>query len=477
MYESHIGLEIHIQLLTKTKAFCSCGTRYGEEENSNICPVCMGYPGALPVPNATAVKMAYLVAEALQCSLARRLVFDRKNYFYPDMPKNYQISQFNEPVGRDGHILFPYDGDLRRIRIHDVHLEEDAGKMIHAGEISLIDYNRAGTPLLEIVTEPDLKSGEETESFLRYFRSFVRYLGVSRGNMEEGNLRCDANISIGKKGEGLGTKVELKNMNSSRFVRLALDYEAQRQAAVLEAGNSVFQETRLWNENKDISVIMRSKEEAKDYRYFPEPDIPPYYPDQTFFRGLREELPEFPAARRERFRDTYGLRDEDAAYLCEEKVRADFFERTVQMGAPAKEVYDRMSGDLAALQKKHGIELQATPMTAEMLANIIKLKQSETIHGPIAKKLITRCFLEGDDPVEHMKAQGWDQQLSDESLEQQCRELVTCFPKAVEQYHREQEQKIIGFFMGEVMKASRGLADPQAARHYIMKQLEALKGE
>lgn len=252
MYDTFIGLEIHIQLLTKTKVFCGCSNNYGDEPNTNVCPVCLGYPGTLPILNTDALFMAYQVVGALKCKRAEAAIFERKNYFYPDMPKNYQISQFADPVGINGEVIFPFQGEEHRVRIHDVHLEEDAGKMIHAGDMSLLDYNRAGTPLLEIVTEPDLRSGEETEAFLRYFRTLVRTIGVSRGNMEEGNLRCDANISINTHGAGLGTKVELKNINSSRFVRLALEYEKERQIGIVEAGGSVDQETRLWNETRTL---------------------------------------------------------------------------------------------------------------------------------------------------------------------------------------------------------------------------------
>jgi len=466
MYDTFIGLEIHIQLLTKTKVFCGCSNNYGDEPNTNVCPVCLGYPGTLPVLNTDALFMAYQVVGALKCKRAEAAIFERKNYFYPDMPKNYQISQFADPVGINGEVIFPFQGEEHKVRIHDVHLEEDAGKMIHAGDMSLLDYNRAGTPLLEIVTEPDLRSGEETEAFLRYFRTLVRTIGVSRGNMEEGNLRCDANISINTHGAGLGTKVELKNINSSRFVRLALEYEKERQIGIVEAGGSVDQETRLWNENKDITVVMRRKEESKDYRYFPEPDLPPYRPGEDFFRRVEESLPELPLDRQKRMEAAFSLTDEQASYLCEEKARADYFEAAVAAGSEAQHLYFWMSGDLAALVNKSGTPLEESRLSPEKLATVLRLLDNGAIHGPIAKKMVALLFEEEHDPEGLIAERGWKALDDTSKILPIVKKAVDANPSAAEQL-KQGETKVLGFFMGQVMKETGGRADPETAKALI----------
>lgn len=474
-YETFIGLEIHIQLLTRSKVFCGCANNYGDEPNTNVCPVCMGYPGVLPVLNKEALFMGYQVASALQCRLAEKASFERKNYFYPDMPKNYQISQFAEPVGVEGAIVFPFAGGEKRVRIHDVHLEEDAGKMIHAGDMSLLDYNRAGTPLLEIVTEPDLKSGEETEAFLRYFRNLVRTLGVCRGNMEEGNLRCDANISINLPGKGLGTKVELKNMNSSRFVRLALDYEEQRQGKILDDGQEVEQETRLWNENKDVTVTMRKKEESKDYRYFPEPDLPPFRPDARFFAALRESVPELPLDRAKRLAESCNLESEHASWICEEKERADYFEAALKAGAQTGQLFSWMNGDLAALVNRKGLELSESSLGPEKLAKVLGLLETGEIQGPIAKKVVAILFEEDHDPEELIQERGWKALGDSDALRPVVEKIIKANPEAAGQLIAG-EQKVLGFFMGLVMKETGGRAEPSLARKMIEEITETLKG-
>jgi aspartyl-tRNA(Asn)/glutamyl-tRNA(Gln) amidotransferase subunit B len=472
-YETFIGLEIHIQLLTKSKVFCGCANNYGDEPNSNVCPICMGYPGVLPVLNRQALFMAYQVASALKCQLAEKAAFERKNYFYPDMPKNYQISQFAEPVGIEGSITFPYAGSEKQVRIHDVHLEEDAGKMIHAGDISLLDYNRAGTPLLEIVTEPDLKSGDETEAFLRYFRNLVRTLRVCRGNMEEGNLRCDANISINLPGKGLGTKVELKNMNSSRFVRLALDYEEGRQGKLLDEGQMVDQETRLWNENKDVTVIMRRKEESKDYRYFPEPDLPPYRPDAAFFASVEESLPELPLERVERLSTEYRLEQEHSFWICEERERADYFETAVKAGADTVQLFSWMNGDLAALVNRKGRELSESHLSPEKLAQVLALLEQGVIQGPIAKKLVAALYEEDRDPQQLIEEQGWKALGDSRELQPVVTAIMEKHPEAAKQL-ASGEKKVLGFFMGQVMKETGGRAEPEAARKMIEEMVSKL---
>jgi aspartyl-tRNA(Asn)/glutamyl-tRNA(Gln) amidotransferase subunit B len=328
-YQTFIGLEVHIHLLTKSKVFCACKSAFGDAPNTNVCPICMGLPGVLPTLNIEAMRMGCLTARALNCTIPETTWFERKQYFYPDMTKNYQISQFASPLGQNGWMEIESKGIKKRVRIHECHLEEDAGKMIHTGNVSLLDYNRAGVALLEIVTEPDMASGEEAELFIQQLRRTVRYLGVCDGNMEEGSLRADANISINLPGKGLGRKVEIKNLNSSRFVRLGLNYEAKRQAEVLDAGKQVIQETRLWNENRDQTEIMRTKENAHDYRYFPEPDLPPFKPDAEFLASVDAMLVELPLERQRRFMRDYALPEDAAAALCEEKALADYFEAAV----------------------------------------------------------------------------------------------------------------------------------------------------
>ena len=328
MYQTVVGLEIHIHLNTKTKAFCACAAHFGDEPNTHVCPVCMGYPGVLPVLNEEALTQGYAVARALGCELSKRTLFDRKNYFYPDMPKNYQITQFHDPVGINGAIEFQAaDGTIKSVRIHDVHLEEDAGKMIHAGDMTLCDYNRAGYSLLEIVTEPDLTSGEDAEAFLLSFQRLVRYLGVSDGNMDEGSMKCDTNVSIRKAGEELGTKVEIKNLNSTRFIKKAIEFETKRQATALDGNQRIVQETRLWNENRDVPESMRSKEGSLDYHYFPEPDIPPFSPDAAFWKVVESRQVELPLARKQRLTASFGLSREQGDFVAESRFMADFLRK------------------------------------------------------------------------------------------------------------------------------------------------------
>lgn len=469
-YQTFIGLEIHIQLLTKTKAFCSCPVGFGNEPNTNICPVCLGYPGVLPALNEQALFMAYQVASALNCEISPIAVFDRKNYFYPDMPKNYQISQFGSPVGRNGFIEFPYRDEIRRIRIHDVHLEEDAGKMIHAGDISLVDYNRAGTPLLEIVTEPDLVSGDETEGFIHYFRRFVRYLEVCDGNMEEGSLRCDANISINTPGAGLGTKVEVKNLNSSRFVRLALNHEEIRQQKVLEEGSRIQQETRLWNENRDLTVVMRRKEESHDYRYFPEPDLPPFRPSRDYLEKVTGSLPELPLARQLRLAEQYSIEAEAAAFISEERERADFFEESVSAGAGPVDLYNWMSGDVLRHLNRAHLGLGESALTPERMAELLRLVSEGKIHGKIAKKVLQLIFEEDKDPGLILEERGLEQITDEGEIRGLVRRVIAEDPAAAAQAAGG-EMKVYGYFMGLIMKMSGGRADPQIARRVLEEEI------
>ncbi len=467
LYDTFVGLEVHIHLLTKTKAFCGCAFEYGAPPNTHVCPVCLGYPGVLPAVNREALKFAYMVASALHCRLSEQTFFERKNYFYPDMAKNYQISQFQEPVGTDGWFSFSSGGELKRIRIHDVHLEEDAGKMIHEGSRSLIDYNRAGTSLLEIVTEPDMHSGEEAEDFLHAFRQMVMYLGVCDGNMEEGSLRCDANISINRKGKGLGTKVEMKNLNSSKNVRKALRYEQKRQARALKSKSEIIQETRLWDADAGKTTSMRTKEAAHDYRYFPEPDIPPFRPDAGFLQEVSRCMCELPLDRKERVGKQYALTEEMALFITDEKDRADFFEEAAAAGADAAESAKWLKGEVAKALGRRGESLSASTLTPERFSSLMKLLSDGTIHANIARRLI-ELMLEGDeDPQQIIDEQGLLASEQDGGdLKTAVGQVIAQQPAAVDDI-RSGNLKAVGFLMGLVMKETGGRADPSAVRAAI----------
>ncbi|MBN1646643.1 MAG: Asp-tRNA(Asn)/Glu-tRNA(Gln) amidotransferase subunit GatB [Spirochaetales bacterium] len=470
-YESFIGLEVHIHLLTESKVFCSCSMKFGNDPNTNVCPVCLGYPGVLPVLNEQAVKYSYMVCKALNCELSRHAVFERKNYFYPDMTKNYQISQFEHPFGKEGGLDFEVDGGIRRIRIHDIHLEEDAGKMIHEGEKSYLDYNRAGSSLLEIVTMPDFKTGEEAESFLQYFRRLVRYLGVCDGNMEEGSLRCDANVSINLPGKGLGRKVEIKNLNSSRFVKLALNHEIKRQARVIDGGGTIVQETRLWNEAKSITESMRTKEAALDYRYFPEPDLPPFRPDDAFFRMIDSAMTELPLERKKRMAGQYGLDGDVLDFLTDEKERADFFEETVGLGADARICANWLRTDVAKELNRLEAPLSRSPLTAKRLASLLGLLNAGTIHGRIAKQTLEIVFAEDKDPEKIIKEKGWDNQAGSDELEAVVQNVLAENPDVCEQI-KSGDPKPRGFLVGQVMKATAGSADPKLVQELLTRLLK-----
>jgi aspartyl-tRNA(Asn)/glutamyl-tRNA(Gln) amidotransferase subunit B len=470
MYTSFIGLEIHIRLLTNTKVFCSCKTSFGEEPNTNVCPVCMGYPGVLPALNRESMKMAYLVARTLNCTLAEQTHFERKNYFYPDMPKNYQISQYATPVGTNGYIDVETGGDKKRVRIHDVHLEEDAGKMVHSGAATYCDYNRAGTSLLEIVTEPDLVTGEDAEEFIQEFRRVVRYLGVCDGNMEEGSLKCDANVSVNEKGHGLGKKVELKNLNSSRFVKKGLNYEIERQVEVLEEGGELFQETRLWDEKSGTTTVMRTKESAHDYRYFPEPDLPPFRADGQFVKEVERDLVELPLEKRQRFASHYELPDNQVRFLCEEKPMADFFERTVSFGADPEQAAVWLSGDIQKILNREGRGLAESPFSPKRITGLITMVKEGKISGRIAKDVVERIYSEDKDPELIVEEQGWEQIDDTSAVEAMVDQVIAEQQKAVTQI-QEGDQKPIGFLVGQVMKLSSGKADPKLVQKLLREKL------
>ncbi len=478
-YESFIGLEVHIHLLTESKVFCGCRNVFGSEPNTNVCPVCMGYPGVLPSLNEEAVRKAYQVAMALNCHLNEKAVFERKNYFYPDMPKNYQISQFEFPFGINGWFdLELPDGSAKKIRIHDVHLEEDAGKMIHEGSRSKLDYNRAGTPLLEIVTEPDLTTGEEAEAFVQQFRQMVRYLGVTDGNMEEGSLRCDANVSINEFGKGLGTKTECKNLNSSRFIRKALEYEIKRQTKVLNSGETVVQETRLWDEGKSRTSSMRTKESSNDYRYFPEPDLPPYFPEGKFLTDVKSSLVELPVARRKRIVREYGLNDQQAFFITAERSMADFFEETVSF-KKGKGGIDTdfaaagaswLSGAVQKIVNDSGVSLADSSLTPGGLFAVLEMVGSGKISAGGGKKVVEVIFKDGGDPEAIVGKLGLAQISDEGEIQRIVSDIVDANPKVADAI-REGADKQIGFLMGQVMKATSGKANPGVTQKLIREKI------
>jgi aspartyl-tRNA(Asn)/glutamyl-tRNA(Gln) amidotransferase subunit B len=470
VYASFLGLEVHTQLLTRTKVFCGCRAAFGDEPNTNVCPVCMGYPGVLPALNGEAIRMGYVVARALNCTLASSTVFERKNYFYPDLPKNYQISQFRSPLGADGWVEIELRKRKKHVRIREVHLEEDAGKMIHAGDITLLDFNRTGTPLLEIVTQPDLEVGEEAEIFLQHLRRMVRYLGVCDGNMEEGSLRCDANVSVNLEGKGLGSKVEVKNLNSFKFVRKAIAYEIERQTEILDRGGSVTQETRLWNENRDVTEGMRTKESSSDYRYFPEPDLPPFVPDQAFLAKVEASLVELPQARKRRLMEQFSLSEDQADFLCEEKATADYFEETLRLGADPQSAALWLAADVKKHLNRTSTSLSASPLSAARLAELLGLLASKRIHGKIAKAVLEKVFEEDKDPIAIIREKGWEQ-ITDPGVLSAHVDAVMKANDGIVASIRAGDSRLVTFLIGEIMKETSGRADPALVQGLVKKKI------
>ena len=497
MYQSFIGLEVHIHLLTKTKVFCGCRAAFGDEPNANVCPVCMGYPGVLPSLNIEAMRMGCMVARALNCRIPEKTWFERKQYFYPDMTKNYQISQFASPLGQEGFV--DIEGKIgetpvkKRVRIKECHLEEDAGKMIHTGTVSLLDYNRAGVSLLEIVTEPDMESGEEAELFIQQLRRTVRYLGVCDGNMEEGSLRADANVSINFPGKGLGKKVEIKNLNSSRFVKLGLNYEIARQGTLLDAGKTVTQETRLWNENRDETQPMRKKENAHDYRYFPEPDLPVFTPDAAFLKSVDEAMVELPLDRAKRLAADYGLSGEQADLMCEEKAQADYFEAAISAALAeskttagrelsqkdiAAKIANWLLQDIKHILGREGVELRAIGsfrLSPKRLASLVVMSASGSISGKNAKQTLEAVIKEDKDPEAIVKERGWELIADPAKIAEAVQAVAEAEAAAVAEARsmapgEKRRQTLAAFLVGKVLAATGGRADPAIART----QVEAL---
>lgn len=479
-YEAVIGLEVHTELQTKTKIFCSCRTSFGADPNTNVCPVCLGLPGVLPVLNKKVLEYAVRAGLALNCEISRFSKFDRKNYYYPDLPKNFQTSQFDLPICEHGYLDVEVEGEKRRIRITRAHMEEDAGKLVHHGtsitdsDYSLVDYNRTGTPLLEIVSEPDMRSAKEAVAYMEKMRAILQYVGISDCRMEEGSLRCDANVSVRPVGQKeLGTKTEIKNINSFKGVERAIEYEAIRQAELLEDGGKVVQETRTWDEKEGVTKSMRTKEEANDYRYFPEPDLVPFTVSDEYIENIRKSLPELPDARKERYMKEFGLSSEDAVFMTNDKATADYFEAAVDAGADPKACVNWLMGEFASQLSTDGIEIAKAPVSAENLAALLKLISKGTISGKIAKKVFATMWKEGGNPEEIVKAQGLVQISDTAELSKLVDEVVGKNPKAVEDF-KAGKKKAVGALVGQIMKATKGKANPRVINELLNKKLQSL---
>lgn len=474
-YEAVIGLEIHVELQTRSKIFCGCSTAFGAEPNTNCCPGCLGLPGTLPVLNRRAVEYAVRAALALNCRVQGKSVFARKNYFYPDLPKAYQISQNEQPLAWGGYLEVDFPTGSRRVNLQRVHLEEEAGKLIHAGDsimsaaYSLVDYNRAGVPLLEIVTAPELHSGREARLFLEELRTLLLYTGVSDVKMEEGSLRCDANISLRPAGSaGLGIRTEVKNLNSFRAVEQALNYEAERQAAILADGDELFTATCHWDDNRKATVVMRKKEEAADYRYFPDPDLPPLILERSYIEAMREQLPELPRERRQRLRESFNLSDDEAAMLTATRELADFFEAAAESYRDYRNLVNWVQGDLVYRLRESG--KRADEISPAMLVELLELLDAGEINRPVAKELLAEMVKSGVSPRKLVQQRGLGKISDQESLLPLVEQVIAENPDAVENY-RKGKEKALAFLVGKVMAMTRGRADPQELNRLFREKL------
>jgi aspartyl-tRNA(Asn)/glutamyl-tRNA(Gln) amidotransferase subunit B len=477
-YEPVIGLEVHVQLLTKTKIFCGCSTRFGDAPNTNVCPVCLGLPGTLPALNKRVVEMATLASLALHCTVHEHSRFARKNYFYPDLPKGYQISQYELPLATGGWLEIEHDCAKKRIGITRLHLEEDAAKNLHEGfsqsaQKAYIDYNRCGTPLCEIVSEPDMRTPAEAYAYLTTLRQVLLYTGVSDCNMEEGSLRCDANVSVRlRAAKEFGTKVEVKNLNSFRYLQKALEYEIERHIGVLESGGRISQETRLWNQAEGHTVSMRSKEKAHDYRYFPEPDLLPVHVSAAWRDEILRTLPELPEAKRARFVSVHGITPYDAEVLTGTQALADYFEAAVKAGAPAKSAANWMQTELLRQLNDSGKEIEVSPLSPAALAELLKLVESGQITGAIGKRVFATMFETGRRAAEIVAAEGLAQIGDTSVIEKAAREVIEKNAANVAKFKAGNEG-VFMFFVGQVMKATRGQANPQAVNDILRKLLSS----
>jgi aspartyl-tRNA(Asn)/glutamyl-tRNA(Gln) amidotransferase subunit B len=477
-YEVVIGLEVHAQLSTHSKIFCGCSTTFGAPPNTQTCPVCLGLPGVLPVLNRRVVECAIKTALACHGEVVTRCRFARKNYFYPDMPKNYQISQYDEPLVSGGYLEIPTPEGMKRIRLVRIHLEEDVGKSIHGENLddpraSYVDFNRSGVPLMEIVSEPDLSSPEEAKLYLQRLRTIVQYLEVCDGNMEEGSFRCDANISLRARGaREYGTKVEIKNLNSFRHVQRALEYEIVRQTKALNAGQTLLQETRLWDANRNVTRSMRSKEFAHDYRYFPEPDLVPLATTRAWIEAVRRTLPELPEARMQRFGAEYGLPEYDAGVLTSSKALADYYEACLKCYPQPKVVSNWMMGELLRMLNRDGIEVEESRLTPQYLAELLKLIDDGIISSSMAKSVFEAMYETGKSAPDIVQEKGLRQISDEHALVATIEQVIADNPQEVTEF-RAGRDKLLSFFMGQVMKATQGKANPQAVNKFLREKLTA----
>lgn len=475
-YEPVIGLEVHVQLGTKTKIFCSCPVEFGAAPNTNVCPVCLGLPGALPVLSRQAVELAIGAAIALRCKVNPFSRFARKNYFYPDLPKGYQISQYDQPLAEHGYVDVLAGAGKKRIGITRVHMEDDAGKSLHDGfkdsdRFTYVDLNRSGTPLIEIVSEPDMRSPDEAYAYLTEIKQIMQYIGVSDCDMEKGQLRCDANVSIRLRGaDKFGTKAEVKNLNSFRFLKMALEHEIERQIRIVESGGKVVQETRLFNPDTGETAGMRSKEEAHDYRYFPEPDLVPLRVSEHWLHTVKNALPELPQDRRDRFVGEYGLREYDAQVLTLTRAAADYFEAAVKIGGDGRATANWVIGDLMGLLKAAGKEIGESPVSPRDLGELVALIGKGELSGKLAKEILPKMFETGDPASAIMDREGLRQISDTGALEKIVEEALAANPKQVEQY-KSGKTTVLGFLVGQVMKASRGQANPATVNELLKKKL------
>lgn len=472
-YETVIGLEVHVELATKTKIFCGCSTQFGGDPNTHTCPVCTGMPGSLPVLNKQVLEYAVAVGLATNCDITRYCKFDRKNYFYPDNPQNYQISQLYLPICRNGHVDIETEDGTKAIGIHEIHMEEDAGKLIHDewDDCSYVDYNRSGVPLIEIVSEPDMRSADEVIAYLEKLKMTVQYLGASDCKLQEGSMRADVNLSIREVGaKEFGTRTEMKNLNSFKAIRRAIEGETERQIDLIESGQKVVQETRRWDDNAGESYAMRSKEDAQDYRYFPDPDLVPISLSEEFLDRIKANEPEFREAKKERYAKEFGIPEYDIDIITESKKMADVFENTVAMGADPKKVSNYLMGETMRILKEKELDPQDISFKPEALAKLIKLQETKAINGTVAKEVFEVIFFEDIDPEKYVEEKGLKTVNDEGALRKVVEEVIANNPQSVEDYHNGKE-KAIGFLVGQTMKAMQGKADPGSVNKMLKELL------